>query len=127
VPMIANGPGRIQPGQVVDDLVDFSDILPTFAEIGDAPLPSGELNGVSFAGRLLGGAASPRKWAYSESSRGGQHWVRTADYKLYNTGSFYDMVNDPGERSALKAVPAKAKRVHRMLSKELVRLRDPKP
>jgi hypothetical protein len=37
------------------------------------------------------------------------------------------MVNDPGERSALKAVPAKAKRVHRMLSKELVRLRDPKP
>ncbi|MFT6619062.1 MAG: sulfatase-like hydrolase/transferase [Verrucomicrobiia bacterium] len=127
VPMIANWPGRIQPGQVVDDLVDFSDILPTFAEIGDAPLPSGELNGVSFAGRLQGGAASPRKWAYSENSRGGQHWVRTADYKLYNTGSFYDMVNDPGERSALKAVPAKAKRVHRMLSKELVRLRDPKP
>ena len=32
VPLIANWPGRIKPGGVCDDLIDFSDIYPTIAE-----------------------------------------------------------------------------------------------
>jgi arylsulfatase A len=55
VPMIANWPGTIQPGQTIDDLVDFSDILPTFLDLAGAPLPADlEIDGVSFANRLRG-------------------------------------------------------------------------
>jgi arylsulfatase A-like enzyme len=39
VPMIANWKGRIAGGQVIDDLVDFSDLLPTFADLGGGKLP----------------------------------------------------------------------------------------
>ena len=98
VPMIANWPGKIDGRQVVDDLVDFSDILPTFAELGGGKLPNRKLDGVSFAGRLRSEGASPRKWAYSER-RGGLRWVRTQTHKLYSNGQLFDMVNDPDERS----------------------------
>ena len=39
VPLIANWPMSIAPGSVSEDLVDFSDWLPTVAEIGRAELP----------------------------------------------------------------------------------------
>jgi len=108
VPMIANWPGTIQPGQDVNDLVDFSDILPTFLELAGALLPEElTLDGVSFANRLRGQGASPRAFAYSEEavlpkpggvepdgSSSGLKWVRTQDWKLYNDGRLFHMAED---------------------------------
>ena len=88
VPLVANWPGKIEPGQVVDDLVDFSDWLPTFVELAGGSAPTG-LDGVSLATRLQGGDASSRRWAFAE--RNSMRWVRTQRWKLYDDGRLFDM------------------------------------
>ena len=116
--MIANWPGVIKPGQVVDDLVDMSDYWATFMDLTDTKKTRGrEVDGISFAPRLLGTGDSARAWAYSgetgrfkpDGSNSGRKWVRTARWKLYNDGSLFDLQNDPQEQQALvysKAAPA---------------------
>jgi arylsulfatase A-like enzyme len=115
VPMIANWPGTIKAGQIVDDLVDFSDFLPTFIDLAGAQLTSDRtIDGTSFADRLRGQGASPRTWAYSESAvlpkpggvepdgeHSGLRWVRNVRWKLYSDGRLYDMQLDDGERAAI--------------------------
>ena len=88
MPLVANLPGKLAPGQVVDDLVDFSDWFPTFIDLAGGTVPAG-LDGVSLADRLRGGAASPRPWALAAGSAG--RWVRTQRWKLYDDGRLYDM------------------------------------
>lgn len=62
-PFIVNGPGTAEGAQT-DALTDFTDLLPTFAELGDAELPEGvTLDGKSLAPLLRGAAKdSPREW-----------------------------------------------------------------
>jgi arylsulfatase A len=100
VPLIANWPMTIKPGQVVSDLVDFSDYLPTFAELGNAKAPAGvKLDGQSFAASLLGRDGPRRAWAYSAGR--GSHWVRTQRWKLYDDGRLIDMNADPHEKTPI--------------------------
>ena len=63
-PFIVNCPGLVHGDRETDALTDFSDLLPTFAELGQAKLPKGvTLDGKSFAPLLLGRADdSPRDW-----------------------------------------------------------------
>jgi arylsulfatase A len=117
VPMIANWPGTISPGQEVNDLVDLSDILPTFVDLAGASLPANhKLDGVSFANRLRGLGASPRCFAYCEEAvlpkpggvepdgtSSGLKWVRTQDWKLYNDGRLFHMAEDSLEQYPLAA------------------------
>lgn len=112
VPMIANWSGTIKPGQVVDDLVDFSDFLPTFMDLAGQPVPEDlPLDGVSFANRLRGTSASQRSFAYCEEAvlpkpggvepdgeSSGLRWVRTQDWKLYSDGRLIHMAEDPLEQ-----------------------------
>src|SRR5262249_28152615 len=63
VPLIANWKGATPKGEVVKDLVDFSDFFPTFAEVAGAKLPSNlVIDGHSFAPQLHGQPGKPRKW-----------------------------------------------------------------
>lgn len=94
VPLIAACPSLI-PRDVVDDLVDFSDFLPTLVDLGRGPT-RGETDGISFASRLRGLRGNARQWAFSQHK--GQHWVRTRDWKLYDDGRLFDMKSDPTER-----------------------------
>ncbi len=96
VPLVANWPGTLPPGQVVDDLVDFSDWLPTFVELAGGDVPEG-LDGVSLASRLSGGGPSTRRWAFA--SRAGSRWVRTQRWKLYDDGRLFDMGQGRAESS----------------------------
>ncbi len=58
-------PGTVPPGKVTDDLVDFSDMMPTISGMTGARMPAGEvLDGVSFAPQLRGGKGTPREWTY---------------------------------------------------------------
>jgi arylsulfatase A len=101
VPLIANWPGHIKAGSENDSLVDFSDWLPTLAEIGGAKVDH-EIDGTSFAAALLDPQKPvARSFAYSES-RSGNAWVRTHNYKLYNNGNFFNMTEDPGEKNAMR-------------------------
>ena len=106
VPLIANWPGYIKSGSSNDALVDFSDWLPTLAELGVGKIGH-KIDGISFAPKLFHlphNSRKSRSFAFSES-KGGKAWVRTQRYKLYNTGSLYDIPNDAMEKNPLKNVP----------------------
>ncbi|MHC4876759.1 MAG: sulfatase-like hydrolase/transferase [Planctomycetota bacterium] len=108
VPTIANWPGVVQPASVENSLVDFSDVLPTFAELSGGRLPSGvPLDGHSFAGLLTGDGSTQRTWAYAES-RGNRYFVKTQDWKLYDNGRLFHTERDPHEKQRLNEsdVPA---------------------
>lgn len=123
VPLIANWPGTIAPGQVVDDLVDMSDFLPTMADLGGASLPSDiQFDGHTFAPRLRGVGRAERRAAVVEMR--GKYFARTQRWKLYGTGKFYDVGNDPEEANPLdvSSLSGKAKAAHQHLSAHLAKL-----
>jgi arylsulfatase A-like enzyme len=124
VPLIANWPGHIAAGSVGDELVDFSDWLPTLAEIGGAKVDH-KIDGGSFASTLFDSRQHVlRKHAFSES-RNGKAWVRTKRYKLYNTGEFYDVWNDAMEEKPLKNISGSSAQAHKLLEAALSRLKYP--
>ncbi|NBX11704.1 MAG: hypothetical protein EBR19_05790 [Chitinophagaceae bacterium] len=96
VPLLANWPGVIPPNQVSNTLIDASDLLPTFADIAGAKLPTqNPLDGRSFLPQLLGRKGSPRDWIFCEL--GNKWYVRDARWKLNREGELYDMINSPFE------------------------------
>ena len=108
VPLLVSWPAMIQSGKVSNDLIDFSDFLPTLADLGGGDPPANvRLDGKSFAGRLswrllglgLGRGDVARDWAFAEHR--GKHWVRTRSWKLYSDGKLFDMERDPGEKQAV--------------------------
>jgi arylsulfatase A len=109
VPLVASWPGKISAGIVSEDLIDFTDMLPTIAETTGAAHPKGvTLDGRSFLPQLLGKPGNPRQWIYCWYARNGigknnkasQH-ARTVQYKYYLRGDFYDVVADPKEKKSL--------------------------
>jgi arylsulfatase A len=122
VPLIANWPGEIAAGSIVRELVDFSDWLPTLAEIGGAKVDH-KIDGVSFASTLLGSRPHiSRHFAFSES-RSDKAWVRTQHYKLYNTGEFYDVWNDAMEKNPLKDMSGPATQAYKVLKAAFSKLK----
>lgn len=102
VPMIASCPGMTPAGTVVKDLIDFSDFMPTFAELAGAELPKGvTIDGRSFAPQLKGQPGKPREWVYVELN--GRRYVRTARWKLDNSGELFDMKEAPFNEIAVAA------------------------
>lgn len=94
VPLIVSWPGTTPAGKVSRDLTDFSDFLPTFAQLGGAPLPDGvTLDGQSFAAQVKGEKGQPREWVYVEL--GGQSYVRNARFKLTNSGELFGLQDAP--------------------------------
>ena len=106
VPLITYSPnGGL--GLTSDDLVDFSDFLPTLAELAGATVPDDmPIDGHSFATQIQGNFGSSRKWAFAE--HGGKHWVRSQEWKLYNDGRLFDMKSDPTERRVVAAASQSA-------------------
>ena len=94
VPLIASWPAATPRGKVLNDLVDFSDFFATFADLGGAKLPEGvKIDGHSFAPQLRGEKGLPREWAFVQL---GQRWyVRDQNYKLTESGVFFDLKNAP--------------------------------
>lgn len=85
VPLIASWPGHVPAARVSDALIDFTDFLPTFAELTGTSLPEDRpIDGVSFAPQLLGSDDPHRSWVYTEWK--GERWVRDRTWKLYGTG-----------------------------------------
>lgn len=94
VPMIASWKGTTPAGQTTRDLVDFSDLFATFADLAGTPLPAGvTLDGKSFAKQLRGQAGTPRDWIFVQL---GPNWyVREQGWKLDNHGELFDMTDAP--------------------------------
>ncbi|MDC0143362.1 sulfatase-like hydrolase/transferase [Verrucomicrobia bacterium] len=126
VPLIANWPGYIKAASSDDALVDFSDWLPTLAELGVAKVGH-KIDGISFAPALFGLSGSKwkvRSFAFSES-KGGKAWVRTQRYKLYNNGQFYDVQKDAMEKKPLKNVAGPLVGKHAALRAAFTKLNYP--
>lgn len=102
VPMIASWPGTTPAGKVNDDLMDFSDYFPTFAELGGAKLPAGvTIDGRSLAAQVRGQAGKPREWVYVELN--GKWYTRDSRYKLNSDGELYDLKGAPFVEQLLPA------------------------
>lgn len=81
VPMIVNWPGTTPTGRSCPDLIDFSDFVPTFAELTGAKLPEGVvIDGHSFAPQIRGEKGSPRDWIFIQLSR--SWYVRNLGWRL---------------------------------------------
>ena len=102
VPFFATWPGVMASGKVNANVADASDLLPTFAEIAGAPLPTGRvIDGRSLVSQLKGDTKSPRTWAFCQLSN--NYYVREAGWKLDQSGTLYDMKDAP-----FKEVPVAA-------------------
>ena len=107
VPLVAQWKGHIPAGKVNQDLIDFTDFLPTLAEVTGARLPTGvTVDGRSFAPQLRGQKGKPREWIFChydprwakfQSAR----YAQDKQYKLYHDGVLYDYRQDPLEKSPL--------------------------
>jgi arylsulfatase A len=131
VSLVANWPSAVKPGQVVDALVDFTDFLPSLAEVAGAGVPANTGgDGHSFVSVLKGTSASARKWIFCHYIRNGVkprpssagkvaaeiakqeaakkkktmgRFARNQRYKLYGDGRLYDVQQDVLENKALVA------------------------
>ncbi|NQU25942.1 MAG: sulfatase-like hydrolase/transferase [Candidatus Nealsonbacteria bacterium] len=124
-PFIVNCPGLVPVG-VNDTLTDFTDLLPTLAELGGAELPEGvTLDGKSIAPVILGKADDgPREWIMAlghgpakldeKGVRPKQDFtdrvVRDKRYKLWvlngESAKLFDLQTDPAEQTNLLDSPA---------------------
>ena len=118
VPMFVKAPGIVPGGRVIDDLIDFVDVLPTIADAAALDTPS-KIDGRSFWQRLIGKTGAPRDWhytyyfprPYSEKfdnpyANPEVRYVRDKRYKLYGTGELFDVLADPRESSPLASSQA---------------------
>jgi arylsulfatase A len=124
VPLIANWPGVIPRGSTCNDLVDFSDFLPTMCEVAGTSAPASlRLDGQSFLPQLKGQKGKPREWIYCWFSRSGEppakEWARTQHYKLYRTGKFYDIRKDVLEKNPLDNLSTETLEIRSMLQRVL--------
>ena len=102
VPMIVSWPGTTPAGIVSGDLMESTDFLPTFAELGGAPLPSATiLDGRSFAPQLRGEAGQPRDWVFIQLAA--MWYVREKGWKLNQSGELSDMSGAPFEEKVVAA------------------------
>ena len=122
VPLIANWKGVAPAGRVLQDLVDFSDILPTFVEVAGAKLPTSmTYDGRSFAPQLRGRKGNPREWIFVQL--GSRWYVRDDGFKLNQAGELFDMKDSPfveqlvAADSKDKAAVAARKRLQAVLDK----------
>jgi arylsulfatase A len=96
VPCIASWPGVSPGGRVCPDLLDASDLLPTFVELAGARLPTERpVDGRSFAPQLRGLSGNPRTTIFMQLAS--SWYVRSADWKLNHRGELFDMRRSPFE------------------------------
>ncbi len=131
VPFIAYQPGLVPANKVNNDLIDFSDFLPTILDLaGVKAPPSLKLDGRSFLPQLRGEKGNPRSfthcWYARNGGKRGRQFVRNHQYKLYTTGEFYDLKTDPLEKVNLEfeAISESANDAHQALTKALNRYRN---
>jgi arylsulfatase A-like enzyme len=124
-PFIVNCPGLVPAGVTTDCLTDFTDLLPTFCELGGAEVPDDlEIDGHSIAPVLLGQTKTgPRTWImamgggvarindagrvvpalpYAARTLRDQRFKLIVD-SLGATKEIYDLSRDPGEEHNLIA------------------------
>ncbi len=135
VPFIIKWPNGIPAGKVCNKLGSAIDILPSFAEIADTPLPKNKIDGVSITSLWNGSfETEPRKDMWFYFGKNNLNAVRKGNWKLvlphswmsYDTApgnngyggkrikkdveamELYNMMRDPGEQyNVVESYPGK--------------------
>jgi len=102
-------PGTVPAGRVTDEPWAFWDLLPTFAELGEAEIPAGfRSDGYSLVEFLKGGPAPKRDYFYWELHEGRSHIqaIRWGNWKAVRPRAggpveLYDLAKDLGETTDL--------------------------
>ncbi len=128
VPLIAYWAGRSPQGVVNQDLIDFTDFLPTLAEAAGIKVTS-EVDGKSFLPKILGKKSSSKPYVYMYyQPRWGKFkdgvFARNHTHKLYGDGRFYNVERDIREQHPLDttALSGQAKAVQQQLQAVLNRM-----
>ncbi len=135
VPLIANWPGEIAAGGVLEDLVDSTDFLPTICEAAEITPPSDlKLDGHSFLPQLRGQTGTPREWIYCWYAREGGpkaqfEFAMNRRYKLYTQDRLFDLMHDPEEQHPLDEtkLTTEAETARQMLRRAIEQYRDARP
>jgi arylsulfatase A-like enzyme len=84
----------VAPGQVRNELVDMTDVLPTLAQVSNSSVPSSHtLDGRSFLPFLFGEVGNPRTWVMCQYER--ERFVMGDRYRLHSDRSLFDISNLP--------------------------------
>lgn len=139
VPLIVKWKGKIKGKSVCSDLIDFTDFMPTIADVTGASLPKGPgffADGRSFLPQLLGKKGKPRDWVFFHYDRNPEvaavnpdyrraRFVRNKAYKLYDTGELYNVKLDKDEKHAISET--KQSKAEKSARKKLQKVLDTMP
>jgi len=117
-------PGTIPTGKVSDDLVEFSDFMPTIADATGAK-PLSPTDGHSFLPQLHGKKGTPREsifvyyWPRPEKGKS-LRFARNQRWKLYGNGNLFDVTNDVLEKKPVTSPKTAA--IRKQLEEALERM-----
>ncbi|MFH5806117.1 sulfatase-like hydrolase/transferase [Alienimonas sp. DA493] len=107
-PTVIRWPGKIPAGEVNDEIITAMDLLPTFAKLADASIPTDRtIDGKDVWPTLLGVSGTPHEafFYYRDNSLNA---VRSGKWKLHVAGGrptqLYDLDSDVGETRNLVEV-----------------------
>jgi arylsulfatase A len=118
VPMIVTWPEKIKGYKVFHGIIDFTDILPTLADVAGINPSSYDTDGMSLLNVLINDSQKRDKkeviihytprWGNAIHDR----WVMNGKYKMYRDFRFYNTIADPSEKSPLSELNDKEKELH---------------
>lgn len=92
VPMIVRWPGHAPPGAARDGLFDFTDVLPTLAEIAGARIDASSIDGRSQVAVIEGRQPKARDWIFMHYAPGWlfepTRFIFDEKWKVYEGGRF---------------------------------------
>ncbi|MCL6274907.1 sulfatase-like hydrolase/transferase [Muricauda sp. 2012CJ35-5] len=107
VPFIAHWKGKIKPESSNDNLVDFTDFLPTLVEAAKGEkLDVNQTDGLSFYPQLVNEKGQARDWIFCDYSPNWgkfepKRYVQDKNWKYYNNGELYNLNEDRMEKQPL--------------------------
>lgn len=122
VPLIVRAVGMTGNNGVSHDLIDYSDICPTFLEL--AGLDTADqviIDGRSFVPSLRGSEDpyTKRNWIYTQ--HGGTRMIRDWQHVIDNRGNFHDLQKDPLQQQEVspldKIAPGRRQRLQMILDR----------
>ncbi len=109
VPLLVNWQGTVPGGRALDNMVDFTDFLPTMAEAAGADLPAGvKIDGQSFLAQAKGQAGTTRSWVYCHLNA--HFFIRDKRWMLHDDGRLLDLSDRYAPHPAQASAEADAAR-----------------
>ena len=106
VPFIANWKGTIAKGTINNNLIDFTDFLPTLLQTANISMEHIETDGIGFYPQLIGKTSATRDWVFCHYAPNwgtfkNKRYVHDKKWKLYENGEFYNILKDKQEKHSL--------------------------